>query len=64
MTKNDCPLLQYKELHGLVLYGHVLIIILKITFLYKLTQTTGHQMWFLYWVERGGNITPDMIFIH
>lgn len=44
MTKNNCPLLQYKELHGLVLYGHVLIIILKITFLYKLTQTTGHQV--------------------
>lgn len=44
MTKNNCSLLQYKELHGLVLYGHVLIIILKITFLYKLTQTTGHQV--------------------
>lgn len=54
MMKNDCPLLQYKELHGRVLYGHVLVIILKITFLYKLTQTTGIRCAFFIGLKEEG----------
>lgn len=63
ITINDWPLLQYKELHGLVLYGYVLVILFKNNIFNQADadHRTSDMLPSLGWERR--ECRPEMVFI-